>query len=594
MATAQEILNRMRDALSMSDPEWDVSVGTPTYKILEAVALEIQTVFQGSTLHDYHFDIETKTGGQLDDFVSLFGIERLPAKRATGTVTFKRGTIADQDYDIPAGTQVIKPATAVSPPIYFQTVTAGTIQQGQTEVEVPIEAVVAGASGNVVAGAISLYSGNVAGVSQVNNENPTSDGRDAETDESLRRRWRVTVFRNLAGTEDQFLAIALDEDEVSRALVVGPSERVREQLEIQSVGVGGAEFVSQLNDVKYRFTAGSEFMGEDIGSPDEVLAIRDSDYTWDPSTGTVTILDQTDWPVGKTVDFEHEYTPQASRNDPANGIVHRVDIFVAGQDAERMIEEITMRTDAAHTFNTTAGDPMQNTKWLRTNETTNPTPGNYFMPLMHTPIVTIPENITVNHEAGGSTQYSKNVHYWLVRDVTLNRGSQRARDGIEWDAAAAPAANDNVVVDYTYNELVRTVDEQIKQFRLVGTDTLAHEANYRRLRFHLSIVFGETFTPSSETELVTNILTEWLEAKEFRDNVQISDMIDVVHNVQGVDNVRLTKSTDAGVTGNAYNILELAEDGTALTNHGSDIYLKSDEVPVLESVVVRVHGQNTF
>jgi hypothetical protein len=600
----QEILQRMRDSLTLSDPEWDCSVGTPEYKILEAVAAELAAVYQGSLLNDYHFDIDTKANIELDRFVELFGVHRLQAKRATGTVTMSRGTVATEDHDIPAGTQVIKSATSISPAIYFQTVTAATLETGQNQVEIPIEAVVAGSSGNVVAGAVSLFAqAGIQGVTSVVNQNPVSGGSDPETDSILRQRWKATVFRNISGTEDQFLAVALDDVRVSRATVVGPVERTVEQLEIT-----GQQVTAQVLDAKFVYPAGGEFFGTDLGSATETMATRFTHYDYfadnapqvlPASPGTVSppwiqILDSASYPDGTIVDFEYEYTPLASRNDPVNGTVYRIDVFIAGQDARQVFEEIRMDTTVL--FSGTPGHFMDREQWRREDEVTRPEVNNYFMGVMNSPIVEIPSTILV-----GATTYTRDVHYWKIRDVTTNRGSTRARDGIEWSSAvdAAPANGTVLVLDYTFNELIRSVDERIKAIRLVGTDTLVHEAKAVPLRFHLSVNFGAAYSPAAETENIATAITAWLALKNFRTDVQVADLIDVVKNVISVDNVRLTLASEVGT--DSHDIQRIAEDGQTVlatypsTDHPhSDIYLYSDEIPVLESVVVVTRGQNTF
>ena len=138
MTTLQEAVKRMRDSLTLSDPGWDVSVGTPEYKILEAVAQELIRAEATGFLNSYHFDVWTKVGAELDDFVAMFGLSRLQGTRATGTVKFLRGTAAVEDHFIPAGQQVYKPQTTVSPLVMFQTVSSATLSEAGTEIEVPI------------------------------------------------------------------------------------------------------------------------------------------------------------------------------------------------------------------------------------------------------------------------------------------------------------------------------------------------------------------------------------------------------------------------------------------------------------------------
>src|SRR4051812_26915819 len=226
MPRREEALAAMRDALQIQDPEWDIVPGTAEYKVLEAVAQQIENITFNSVLNDYHFDVDKKTGLELDLFMSLFGFARIKAKRATGSITFSRGTDAAQDYVIPLGTQCLVVATDFSPSFYFQTTISAVLPFGATEVSVPAQAVIAGTIGNVSSGAITGLASSVGGITGVLNAQAFSGGRDAESDDDLKARWRRTVFRNISGTEDQFLAVAFNESAyVTRANLVGPIER---------------------------------------------------------------------------------------------------------------------------------------------------------------------------------------------------------------------------------------------------------------------------------------------------------------------------------------------------------------------------------
>lgn len=257
MGRREDILARLRTALQLYDPEWDAAPGTPEHKILEAVANEIDSVTYDSVLSDYGFDINKKSGLELDAFVGMFGFTRIMAKRASGFVTFSRGVTADTNYSIPYGTQVSVPATSVSPAIAFQTTAAVVLASGSSQVDVPVEAVIAGTSGNTAAGAIRNIITQLPGITAVTNNGPIIGGTDGESDSELRARWKTTVFRNLAGTEDQFLALAFNEPEVTQATVVGASERFVEQLQVPvaNVGSGWTEVAQTVSTQSLRAAA---------------------------------------------------------------------------------------------------------------------------------------------------------------------------------------------------------------------------------------------------------------------------------------------------------------------------------------------------
>jgi uncharacterized phage protein gp47/JayE len=69
-----------------------------------------------------------------------------------------------------------------------------------------IEAVFAGANGNVASNSITVIVDPVSGISSVTNPDPTTKGRDKETDEELRLRVKTTSSAIGAGTMDAILA----------------------------------------------------------------------------------------------------------------------------------------------------------------------------------------------------------------------------------------------------------------------------------------------------------------------------------------------------------------------------------------------------
>jgi Baseplate J-like protein len=142
---------------------------------------------------------------------------------------------ASANYEIPSGTQIYASAQRTGTiPIYYQTTTAAILPKGQTSITVPIQAVLTGTNANLIAGTISGFSTQLTGITQVTNSQ-LSGGTDPETDAQLIQRWQNTVFKNLAGTEDQFLALAFGNPDTTRATVLGPQTQNTENLQIQTV-----------------------------------------------------------------------------------------------------------------------------------------------------------------------------------------------------------------------------------------------------------------------------------------------------------------------------------------------------------------------
>lgn len=123
-------------------------------------------------------------GGYLDDIAGGQKIFRNPATHATGEVTFT-GTAGTE---IPAGTTVAVegPADQVEGKEYEVT-EGGEIPEGGS-IDLPVEALAAGAAGDAPAAAVTLLQSEVADVEAVTNADPITGGTDPEDDESLRDR----------------------------------------------------------------------------------------------------------------------------------------------------------------------------------------------------------------------------------------------------------------------------------------------------------------------------------------------------------------------------------------------------------------------
>jgi uncharacterized phage protein gp47/JayE len=138
----------------------------------------------------------TSKGHDLDTFVEDYGLERNPAVAATGNVTFSR-TTATQQAVVVVGTQVstvvgseIFAVTADSTNPNFNPALNGyVLTPGTTSISVPVQAVVAGAAGNVSANTITLILQGIPGVTNVTNPAAFTNGLDEESDPSLRKRF---------------------------------------------------------------------------------------------------------------------------------------------------------------------------------------------------------------------------------------------------------------------------------------------------------------------------------------------------------------------------------------------------------------------
>lgn len=588
-------------------PELDSTVGTPVAKIIDAVAASIADAYVDNHLLTYTYDVDSKTDSDLDAFCQLFGIARLPAKRASGTVTFIRsGGSSTPIIYIPINTQITSSAET---PVVVQTATGAVMESGALSITVPVIAVEAGPSGNVGANLLNNLSTPIDGVSYVTNLSSLTGGMDQETDSALRARWKATVFRNLAGTESMYLGIALDDPDCFAANVVTASKQVREQIQIVS---GGA--TSTVNDAKYVFgtpvTLGTNIDGGNV-------FLLNHDYAFSPTTPpTVTVLNSAVIPDGTIADLMYQYTPVMSRSDPLTGIINRVDVWCGGQRA--VSAQQAMRFSNAKTFNTTSGSIYNRANW-EALDGTQPTSGNVFIPLAYGPIMTVSSTLLIGTTTYGlvtpahpmgSVSGGVTYAYRIVHDKTSNGYTPQSLFGLEWNAGTVPANNTPFTVGsdgaYTYNQLPTSIQQGIDVWRLAGVDVRAHQAQSVRLRFSLAVMYDRTAYPAQVNQAMDTALSAWLSSLGINSVVQVSDALQVLHNVPGVDNIRFLNGSDYSgwnpSTPNLFSvgIQQMDVNGNVIqsfvdTNgRARDIILNDAQVPVFSTSVYSQKAQSSW
>ena len=320
MASQADIVAQMLSGLGVSLPALDTTIGSPVRSILDVVAESIAEAYADQYLLSYQYDIYTKAGSDLDNYVAQFGFTRLPGTRSTGSITFSRTSAAPSDVYIPTGTQVSDNNT---PPDIFNTLTPVILAQGTTSCSVPIQANVAGVAGNVSANTIINCTNNLSGFSSLTNPSGLTGGSDPESDDKLRARFLATVFRNMAGTTPMFLGVALEDPDVSQANVVGATKTYSEIIAIAS---GFA--LSSVQDFGYLYP-GTSVLGKNIFNGDIVTPTGDYTLT------SIQI---------NPADFGLAVTPSSSGTYTNFGTAHYALVGVTASGASLPCTQVTANT----------------------------------------------------------------------------------------------------------------------------------------------------------------------------------------------------------------------------------------------------------
>lgn len=153
---------------------------------LQAIILQVLTLTRAST----------SVGTDLDSWCADFGFTRLPARAATGQVTFSRFTAAQQAV-VPVGvtvqtgdgSQTFTVTLDTSNTAYSALLGGYVLPANTASVNVPVQAVAPGSGGNVLAGAVSVITSSISGVDTVTNAAAFLNGANAEPDADFRARY---------------------------------------------------------------------------------------------------------------------------------------------------------------------------------------------------------------------------------------------------------------------------------------------------------------------------------------------------------------------------------------------------------------------
>lgn len=203
-----DILQRLKTDYR-ENAEVDVSLieGTFSGDLLSANAVEFEKAYSEIDLMMDASFATTAWGKYLTMRAAEAGVIRKEATKAIGTLTVTGTGI------INAGAQF-----ATESGITFEAVSTVSINKTG---EIPIQATEAGEKGNVGIGEINTILISIAGISSVSNKQPTHDGYDEETDESLRERYLLHVRTpGTSGNKTHYMEWATSVSGVGNAKVI--------------------------------------------------------------------------------------------------------------------------------------------------------------------------------------------------------------------------------------------------------------------------------------------------------------------------------------------------------------------------------------
>jgi uncharacterized phage protein gp47/JayE len=641
--TAQNFSAQMVAQLRILDPSISAEIGTPERKIIDTVAQSLADNQVDLTGLSSALDLGSKYGSNLDQFTGLFGFARQGSTYATGYVVFSRNTPAPATITIPTGVTVqSNTLTADGQFLQYSTTTGGSIPQGEVQSgAVLVQCTTAGSNGNAAAATLTNLVGVgvgatiTYGVTGVTNPAPLTTGSDSESDNSYKTRFQNTVFRNLAGTEDQYLALALSTTFSSKSNVIGPVSTYQEYIQIPDVDDAG-----YLNAIPYANNSivnGSTIpvtatpggvtnqwttslsaipYAQDIylnpppivtnGSVDGTYFYRQgTDYIFNyppviygdasrenetsglsPNFTFINVFNppnaalaleglQTASPQ-QVMLSEFSYLSAASRNSIQHNVYNAIDVYVDGSNPT---DASCVFLPGLASFTANPNDALYTENFRRDGEPTQrPHVGNFFSPLFQSPLISLPNTISVT-VGSQAYNYYLGYHYWLVHEISVLGGSIRARDGIEWNATLnaddsqlgvpgeqppnlfapplapyspgsdQPSGSTTVsfissgqsqveVDDYFYDANVTTLQATMENARPSTIDVLAHSAQMRYFKPDVTIVYTPNANQAVTNSAISGSLTNYFNNQLFGSVCLLSDILNLVQNTPGVANVR--------------------------------------------------------
>lgn len=574
--TPDQIAQQILATLAITMPTLSCAIGTPERKIIDACAEQISTASIDQYLVGSLLDIDTKSGAELEQFVGIFGYGRVMGKPAQGTVRVTLTVSSSSDYTIQQGITFYTATglSGLSTQLYYAANQSVVLPAGDFSVDVPVTCTTVGVNGNVPPGSITNLSSTI-GSSAVSNLQAMTDGTDPETDDQLRQRFKDTFLRNVAGTADWYIALCQQNNAVSRVVVFGPTALYTTQIAAPDTTL--ALPVDQ--DVKYVWP-GETSCFIDLGQETETFYADVNDYTL--STGISPVFTRVATGMinsGDVVDLEFQYTPTCSRNDPANGIANKVDVFMDGVAPYTVTERSVI--DGTE-LSSESADALYTGNFKRIGSPGAPTATNRYTRLGNVPLVTFPPTLTV-----GGVIFTMGTHYYVVQDTTLLKGSRLEATGIEWDPSG-PATGAELTLEYVYNQVPEVLDNIMTSSKQLTTDVLVHQADYVYLQPCLSIEYDRSYSPATVNAAVATRLQTFIAGLPFGSQIKFSVLCAVISQVLGVVDVKVTNNID---NPDVYGVQVFAnsEDPTPISVQAADFKLDDNQVAYyLGSIITRI------
>lgn len=204
--TFTEILSRMIDLTLINSGEInDFSQSSVIYTIYQSIAMELELIGMLNRENILH--------GIEHGIYEAFDFPRRKAKKAYGDVTLEFHSKLQRDLVVPQGTRFYSSKSGYGQE--YEVIESYNIPRGASAVTIRVYATEPGTVGNIPAGIIDTTASNIFNIEKVYNPEDFLTGRDAESLEQVKRRFRAFIESRGRATNKALRYAVRSVDEIS-------------------------------------------------------------------------------------------------------------------------------------------------------------------------------------------------------------------------------------------------------------------------------------------------------------------------------------------------------------------------------------------
>jgi len=172
------------------------------------------------------------------------------------------------------------------------------------------------------------------------------------------------------------------------------------------------------------------------------------------------------------------------------------------------------------------------------------------------------------------------THYTIITDTSNLAGSINASDKFVFTSSVV--VGETITITYSYNSLIETLQNYMENDsrKVLGADLLVRSAKPRKINIECTIRVLSGYTASTVATAVSNALATALNTYTIGEEVQQSDLLAVIVNTTGVDDVNIPLTT----------FQEDSSTGSLVQNSLKNIVIPADSYATTGTITVNIRA----